>query len=441
MTTRAQAVGHTFAQLRAKAPALPSSSRTEEEFESTAELAEAPFVTTLTVEERELHRVSFAPIYLHEARPSKRCEPFYMSVPPDITFTPDDSELHPLTVAINPIAITLPGLSGVSALKPAEVDPLLGHIVANKYKLLSRIGLGGAGIVYKAENLNTGETHAMKALTKDITARPHAINQLRQEARATDKLTNEHTVKVSDFGDDGQLVYLVMEYLEGKDLANVIRRDGPLTETRAIAVAQQICQSVAEAHRQGIVHRDIKPENVFLVKTADDSDFVKVLDFGVAHLHEANDARSEGRSLVYGTPNYMAPEQIRGELVDARTDVYALGALLYKAVSGVAPFVGETPKAVLDKHLHEVPTPLRTRVAGLQVSDGLEALIARALSKDPGARQQNMAEMHAELAALLSPARRAQATVSDGPVLPTREPKATKSKSKKKGKKKSGKKK
>jgi serine/threonine protein kinase len=359
-------------------------------------LAEAPFITTAVVEDTELHRVSFAPIHVHDGLHSWRSPAASASTPPDITFTPDDSELHPIAVAMPPLTLGLRNLLG----RPTS-SSLVGQIIADKYRVLDQVGRGGTGIVYKVEDVETGNVFALKAVANDPELRPHAVSQLRQEAKATALLTHEHTVRVVDSGETTQHVYLVMEYLRGHDLATLLRRQGAMPEARVVQLAIQVCQSVAEAHQHGIIHRDIKPENVFLLQTDALRDFVKVVDFGVAHLDAADDALAQSKA-VYGTPNYMAPEQIRGERVDARCDVYSLAALIYKAITGVAPFSAETPAAVLEKHLHEQPRKMRECADALVVSEQLEAIVARALSKDPAHRQASMQELAQELTASLA---------------------------------------
>ena len=276
-------------------------------------------------------------------------------------------------------------------------DPLVGRVVADRYRILAPIGRGGMGIVYKVQHTRIGKLLAMKLLAGELSSSPEVVRRFKREALTVSRLESPNTVQVFDFGASDGLTYLVMELVSGENFGAALRSRGPLPFEELGPIVYQIGTSLAEAHQKGIVHRDIKPENVMILATQGGASIAKVLDFGLAKLREAeglNEITSQG--TILGTPYYMAPEQIRGDAVDARTDIYALGALTYRALTGHAPFSG-TPVAVLGRHLHEAPIPPAERAPELGIPAGVSRLVMRALRKDPGDRFQSIAEMQALL--------------------------------------------
>jgi serine/threonine-protein kinase len=284
-------------------------------------------------------------------------------------------------------------------MSPPVADPLLGLVIAERYRIVEELGRGGMGIVYKVEHTRLGKLLAMKLLTGELARNPDVVRRFKQEALTVSKLSSANTVQVFDFGvAEGGLTYLVMELVAGEDLGRVLRTSGPLAFDRLDKLIIQACTSLAEAHQKGIVHRDIKPENIMLVRGRDGAEAAKVLDFGLAKLREGadlNDVTSQG--AIVGTPYYMAPEQIRGEPVDERTDIYALGAVMYRALTGSLPFNGPTPMAVFTKHLAEEPVPPSRRAPARQIPPGADRIVLRALQKDPAARFQSVDELQAAL--------------------------------------------
>jgi len=280
-----------------------------------------------------------------------------------------------------------PSSHGAPARPSAPVaDPLIGRIVADRYRILEPIGRGGMGVVYKVEHTRIGKLLAMKLLTGELTQSPEVVRRFKREALTVSKLSSPNTVQVFDFGTSDGLTYLVMELVSGDNLGRALSARGPMPFARLGKIVVQICSSLAEAHQKGIVHRDIKPENVMILAAAGGADVAKVLDFGLAKLRETealNDITGQG--IILGTPYYMAPEQIRGEPVDPRTDVYAVGALMYRLLTGHHPFSG-TPTSVLAKHLHEIPVPPAERAPDLGIPPGVGRLVMRALAKGPGDR-------------------------------------------------------
>jgi serine/threonine protein kinase len=211
----------------------------------------------------------------------------------------------------------------------------LGKVVDGRYRVLEVIGRGGMGVVYRVEHLRMGKIAAMKVLHRDLAHDPEIVHRFEREAAAISKLHHPHTVQVFDFGTAQGALYLIMEYVRGLDLARIISRDGPMPWPRCAPLLAQICGALQEAHELGIVHRDLKPENVLITRSTGGRDYAKVLDFGLAKLDQRGVPSHETeRSAIVGTPYFMAPEQIRGDEVDARTDIYSFGALMFELLTG-----------------------------------------------------------------------------------------------------------
>ncbi len=285
-----------------------------------------------------------------------------------------------------------------------EADPLIGRTIADRYQIVELIGRGGMGVVYRVEHTRIAKAMAMKLLHGELARDKEVVRRFRREAEAVSKLDHQNTVQVFDFGRAEGMTYLVMELLPGKDLGAILQHEGTISFARMAHIAVQICASVQQAHDRGIVHRDLKPENVRVMSRRDDPDFVKVLDFGLAKLRESEEtarASITREGFLVGTPYYMAPEHIRGEPVDARTDIYALGALMYKAVVGVPPFWATTPVAVLTKHLNDPLVPPTKRSQRQDLPKIADTILGKALEKSPADRYQSMSELRDALAEYL----------------------------------------
>jgi serine/threonine-protein kinase len=296
-------------------------------------------------------------------------------------------------------------------------DPLVGRVLGGRYRLLERLGQGGMGTVYRSTHTLMDKPVAVKVLRAELATDGEAVARFHREARSASRLDHDHCIRVTDFGqsDDG-LLFLVMELLDGVSLSHVTRR-GPVPPAHAAAIGIAIAEALAHAHEQGIIHRDLKPDNVFLARRAKGREIIKVLDFGLAKL--ASDS-ALGPSItrdgtVFGTPEYMAPEQAEGEKLDGRTDLYALGIILYQLVTGEVPFKSVNFVALLTKQVSEPPVAPRERRPDLPIPPGLELIILRCLEK----QREDRYATAAEVADALEPF--AASDTSGAMVLPTRE--------------------
>jgi serine/threonine protein kinase len=270
----------------------------------------------------------------------------------------------------------------------------LGKIVDGRYKVMEVLGRGGMGVVYRVEHLRMGKVAAMKVLHRDLVADSDVVHRFEREASAVSQLHHPHTVQVFDFGTAQGALYLIMEYVRGLDLGSIIGRDGPMPWKRAAPVLAQICGALAEAHDLGIVHRDLKPENVLITRTGNGRDYAKVLDFGLAKLEQNRAATTAtDRQQIVGTPYFMSPEQIRGDDVDARSDIYSFGALMFECLTGEHLFTASTAVGVLTKHLTVEPDAPSMRVPRLGIDPQVDAICKKALAKDPARRFQSAAKL------------------------------------------------
>ncbi len=285
----------------------------------------------------------------------------------------------------------------------SHADPLVGRVIAERYRLLSVLGRGGMGVVYKAEHVHIGKIVAMKILHGDLARDRTSVKRFRREAEAVSRLSHPNTVQIFDFGSSEGMIYLVMEYLAGEDLGAVLKRDGALPAERVFKLALQVCASLEEAHRLGIVHRDLKPENVLVLPASEERpERAKVLDFGLAKLRDEGAGNTVTRAgTIVGTPYYMSPEQIQGEAVDPKNDIYSLGAMMYKALTGEPPFVASTPMAVLTKHLTGELTPPSKRNE-TPVDAGVDPIIRKAMARSPKERYPSVTKLAGDLRAYLS---------------------------------------
>jgi serine/threonine protein kinase len=276
-------------------------------------------------------------------------------------------------------------------------DPYVGRDIAGQFRVLEKIGSGGMGAVYKAEQPEMRRFVAIKILHSRYLSRQDLVTRFKREARAMSHLSHPNTARVFLYGqlDDGSC-YFVMEYLAGRNLAQTVRREGPMEPMRAINIMMQACGALEEAHRNGIVHRDLKPENIFLTTQGGIEDFPKVLDFGLAKVSERQMRPGSliltQDGMVFGTPEFMSPEQARGETLDGRSDIYSLGVILYELLTGKLPFDAKQPMEYIQKHIKEKPMTLAERAPDRAFPPGLEAVLMRAIAKKPEERFASAAE-------------------------------------------------
>jgi len=278
-------------------------------------------------------------------------------------------------------------------------DPMIGTLAAGRYRIQKLLGEGGMGQVYLAEHVAIEKRVALKVLRAEFAAKGEIVTRFQQEAISASRIKHPNVLDVFDFGqlENGRF-FLAMEFLEGNDLADELAKRRVLSVASGIRIAMQMCRALAAAHESGVVHRDMKPENVFLQRTADGEEIVKIVDFGIAQLRskDAEVAQPKRRltrtGMIFGTPEYMAPEQASGKHADPRSDIYSVGIIMYEMFTGAVPFTGDTFLGVLAKHLSD-PTPQLTEICPeIAISSSLQAVIMRALEKDPTVRYQTMLE-------------------------------------------------
>jgi serine/threonine-protein kinase len=371
---------------------------------------------------------------------SLTCETCGLSVPPDASVCPRDgtvvlSRHQPDPAAHDSLEAPVPGVSepeGFANHEPTLTsrDPLLG-LKLGEYELRQRIGVGGMGLVYDGIQPVIGKRVAVKVLRPELAQAPEQVARLLAEARAVNAIRHRGIIDIFGFGQvpDGRQ-YIVMEFLDGQALDGYLAEKGKLPVTEALSILDEVLAALAAAHGAGVVHRDLKPSNIFLVRQPDGSRYVKLLDFGLAKQSRTPTGRTAQTrtDMVVGTPEYMAPEQARGQEVGPMTDLYAMGVVTFEMVTGQLPFTGTSPVDLLMKHVDARPPRPSEYVADLPA--GLDAFILQMLTKDPETRPGSADALRQQLQrlrrTLVRPARTAQqrsATAAPPALAPTPAPK------------------
>ena len=308
---------------------------------------------------------------------------------------------------------------------PSDGDPMLGKLLAGRYRLIRKIGEGGMGAIYRAVHTEMSRTCAIKLLTGLSPGKEDAIARFKREAKMASRIDNVHAVTIYDFGeaDDGML-FLAMEFIDGKPLSRLIAEERILPIERVVHITNQIAQALAAAHTLEIVHRDLKPDNIMITRKGADSDFVKVLDFGIAKtVADDQGDHLTKTGFVLGTPVYMSPEQLLGEKLDARSDIYSLAIIVYEMLSGKLPFEGDNPQAVMMKRV--MSDPIRLRSIAPAQSESVESAVMAGLERNRDLRTPTVEAFASELARVFYSGTQIMGGVVTGHLTPAGERKTT----------------
>ena len=284
-------------------------------------------------------------------------------------------------------------MSGQSGAPAASVN-LVGSTLAGRYRLTQLLGQGGMGTVYKAQDTAMSDrVVAVKVLAPHLVSDERQVMRFEQEARAANQLRHPNTISVLDFGrDSAGHIFMVIEFLTGETLTAILRR-GRLSMSRCLYIFRQVCKSLAEAHSRNIVHRDLKPDNIFVCEIYGESDFVKVIDFGIAKFLEDENAQLTQAGKMFGTPRYLSPEQASGGKLDNRSDLYALGVIMFECITGRPPFIAAEPIAVAIKHVQEPAPRMEEVINDINIPEEIDGLVFRLLQKRPEDRFQSAEEV------------------------------------------------
>lgn len=295
-----------------------------------------------------------------------------------------------------------------ATLKSIDKDPLVGTRLADRYEVLGVVGRGGMGVVYKVRHELMDRFMAVKMLHSHLVSEPEAVKRFHREAKTVSQVKHHHIITLYDFGMSSQRQpYIVMDYLEGTSLKNIIKDEGMVPFERADHIFQQVIDGLATAHEMDLVHRDLKPENIMLSKNANDSDWVTLVDFGLSKLRDPKQEQDAYQITkvgdVCGSPPYMSPEQcLSSTVVDPRSDIYSLAICVYETLTGKLPFNAKSAIEMLDAHLYATPTPFNQALPELKVCSEVTHVLNKALLKDPETRHQTVQEFGEELHDALS---------------------------------------
>jgi serine/threonine protein kinase len=282
-----------------------------------------------------------------------------------------------------------------------QQDSLIGTVLDNSYEVISIIGHGGMGVVYKARHTLMDRIVAIKMLKSTLISDSMSVKRFQQEVKASARIDHPHAITVYHFGISPEgLPYIVMDFLQGNSLAEVIKAEGHVGVDRGVKIITQACEALAHAHKMGVIHRDLKPSNIVLTEYDEDPDFVKVVDFGVAKLMGGSSdgaQRLTQTGEVCGSPVYMSPEQCMGQELDLRSDIYSMGILIYETLTGKLPLIGRTMVDTMSKHVSEMPPTFSKIRPDLYIPERIEQVVMKAMAKDPADRHQNMDELREDL--------------------------------------------
>jgi eukaryotic-like serine/threonine-protein kinase len=279
---------------------------------------------------------------------------------------------------------------------------LVGQVIADRYHVTKKLGEGGMGQVYLAEHVKMGRRSAIKVMNPAMVHDPDAVARFNREAANASRITHPNVCAIYDFGETGDgLIYLAMEFIEGEPLTDLLKREDALPTARAVQIFTQVAEALQAAHDLGIVHRDLKPDNIMLTRSRTGADVVKVVDFGIAKAIGGDDSQKVTRTgLVVGTPEFMSPEQLAGDKVDGRTDIYALALVLFKMLTGTLPFDATTVQETMIKRLTDEPLALAAARPDLTFPAGLQETMTTALARDPAHRYQSATKLSNDVSAV-----------------------------------------
>ncbi len=273
---------------------------------------------------------------------------------------------------------------------------LVGQVIADRYAIIRKLGEGGMGAVYLGEHVKMGRKSAIKVMNPSMANDPDAISRFNREASNASRISHPNVCQIYDFGETPEgIIYLAMEYIEGAALTDIIEREGALPAARAVRILKQSADALAAAHDLGIVHRDLKPDNIMIVQGRDGSDIAKVVDFGIAKAVAGDEAGQKvtKTGLVVGTPEYMSPEQLSGDKLDGRSDIYSLGLVFYRMLTGVLPFQADSAQETMIKRLTDDPMPLETARPDIVFPPKLQAVLDKALARSPSTRYSSASDL------------------------------------------------
>ncbi|MEP6474913.1 MAG: serine/threonine-protein kinase, partial [Gemmatimonadota bacterium] len=279
---------------------------------------------------------------------------------------------------------------------------LVGQVLAERYHIKKKLGEGGMGQVYLAEHVKMGRRCAVKIMTAGLSNDPEAVGRFNREAANASRIAHANVCSIYDFGETTEgLIYLAMEYIEGKSLSDFLHETGPLPLPRAAAILSQACEGLQAAHDLGIVHRDLKPDNI-MISSVRGRDVVKVVDFGIAKATgaDASSQKVTRTGLVVGTPEYMSPEQLTGDTLDGRSDIYSMGLVFYRMLTGILPFKSDSAQEAMIKRLTEDPAPLNVSLPSGHFPPKLQLIISHALARSPEERYTTAAEFGRDVQAV-----------------------------------------